>query len=87
MGGMTMDSLGVGGQPSAFLPVLESRQTLSLDAKTEMGPAVYSTKPFIHSKLNHWVYSADIFKNVGGWGNASHHSALMLVNLLSLGDT
>lgn len=41
-------------------------------------------KPFIHSKINHWVYSADIKKKKKrGGGKASHHSALKLIHLLS----
>lgn len=47
MGTMTTYSLGAG---AAFVPVLESRHSLSLDAKTEMGPAVYSTKAFYSFK-------------------------------------
>lgn len=47
---MTMASLGERGLHSALVPVLEHRQSLSLDAKTEMGPAVYSTKAFYSFK-------------------------------------
>lgn len=45
-----MASLGERGLHSALVPVLERRQSLSLDAKTEMGPAVYSTKAFYSFK-------------------------------------
>lgn len=50
IGEMTMYSVRAGELPSALVPVLGSRQSLSLDAKTEMGPAVYSTKAFYSFK-------------------------------------
>lgn len=59
------------GLHSALVLVPGGGQSLSLDAETEMGPAVFiQQKPFIHSKINHWVYSADIKKSEEG-GKAS----------------
>lgn len=78
----------VGGKDSEFVPIPGSRQSLRcLDAKTEAGTScLFNKSLFIHSKVNHWIYSADI-KKEGVGGKASHHSALMLIHLLPLGWT
>lgn len=58
----------VGGKDSEFVPIPGSRQSLRcLDAKTEAGTScLFNKSLFIHSKINHWVYSADIKKEGGG---------------------
>lgn len=85
---MTMDSpagqgQGRGGLQSASVPVLRSRQGLGLDANTEMGPAVYSTKAFYSFKNQPLGLFRRYLKKEGG---PSHHSALTLTNSF-LGDT
>lgn len=58
----------VGGKDSEFVPIPGSRQSLRcLDAKTEAGTScLFNKSLFIHSKVNHWIYSADIKKEGGG---------------------
>ena len=75
-----------GEADSAFVPGLGSRQEPEPRGQDRRWDQLFiQQKPFIHSKINQWVYSADIKKR--GEGKASHHGALMLINLLALGET
>ena len=58
----------MGRRDSEFAPIPGSRQSLRcLDAKTEAGTScLFNKSLFIHSKINHWVYFADIKKEGGG---------------------
>lgn len=45
-------------------PTLGSKQNLNLCQDRRWDQLFIQQKPFIHSKINHWVYSADIFKKL-----------------------
>lgn len=67
---------------SAFVPIPGSRQSLSLDAKTEDGTSCLFNKSLLFVQKSTIGFIPQILKK---WveGKASHHGALMLINLLS----
>lgn len=66
-----------------FVPVPGSRQSLSLDAKTEDGTSCLFNKSLLFSQKSTIGFIPQILKK---WveGKASHHCALMLINLINL---
>lgn len=71
-----------GGAVLPFVPVPGSRQSLSLDAKTEDGTSCLFNKSLLFIQKSTIGFIPQILKK---WveGKASHHGALMLINLLS----
>lgn len=75
---------GGGGMNSACVLVLGSRESLSLDAKTEDGTNCLFNKSLLFIQKSTIGFIPQILKK---WveGKASHHGALKLINLLSPG--
>lgn len=75
---------GRAGGYSVFVPVRGSRQSLSPDAKTEDGTSCLFNKSLLFIQKSTIGFILQILKK---WveGQASHHGALMLINLLSPG--